>query len=95
MSKSILQDKKECLICKATQNLHTHHVFGGTGKRAISDREKLVVFLCPYHHNASNHGVHLNRELDLKIKRWSEKMWLEKNNKTIDDFISLFGKSFL
>ncbi len=92
---SILQTKKECLICKAQYQLHLHHVFGGTGKRKISDREGLVVWLCPFHHNASNHSVHLNRELDLKVKRWAEKKWLERNNKTVEDFIKLFGKNYL
>lgn len=93
--KSILQSKKECLICATDLDLHLHHVFGGYGKRTISDREGLVVYLCPYHHNASKNSVHLNRKLDLKVKRWAEKKWLEHNNKTIDDFIELMGKNYL
>ncbi len=93
--KSILQDKRECLICKSQNELHLHHVFFGTGKRKISDKEGLTVFLCPYHHNASNHGVHLNNTLDLKVKRWAEQKWLEHNNKTVEDFIQLMGKNYL
>ena len=93
--KSILQDKKECLICKTPFNLHLHHCFEGVGRRKISDREGLTIFLCIYHHNGSDYGIHFNKDLDLKIKRWSEKVWLEKNNKTIEDFIALFGKNYL
>lgn len=93
--KSILQDKKECLVCKATNNLHVHHVFEGFGRRSISEREGLTVYLCVYHHNGSNHSVHLNPHLELKIKRWAEKKWLEHTGKTIEDFIKLFTKSYL
>lgn len=92
---SILMKMDHCLICEARDNLHIHEVFFGNGKREISIREQLCVSLCPYHHNASNHGVHLNRELDLKVKRWAEKKWLEYNNKTIEDFIKVFGKNYL
>lgn len=93
---SILMKMDHCLICNETLNLHIHEVFfGRNGNRDLSIREGLCVSLCPYHHNASNHGVHLNRELDLKIKCWAEKKWLEHNNKTIDDFRALFGKNYI
>lgn len=95
MSKSILQEKKECFICKSTNMLHLHHVFEGTGRRKVSDREGLTIWLCPYHHNASNNSVHYDRKLDLKIKRWAEQKWLEKTGKKVEDFIKEIGKNFL
>ena len=93
--KSILQENRECLICKTPYNLHVHHVFEGTGRRRISDDEGLTVYLCPFHHNASNHSVHLNKELDLKVKRWAQKKWQDHNNKTEEDFIKRMGKNYL
>lgn len=94
--KSILQTKKECLICKTPFDLHVHHVFEGNGRKQISEREGLVVWLCPFHHNASSHSVHLNEALNKKVKRWSEQKWLEHNkDKTVEDFIRLFRKNYL
>ena len=92
---SILMVMDHCLICKDTKNLHIHEVFYGTGKRQISIKEGLCVTLCPFHHNASNHGVHLNKTLDLKIKKWAQKKWQEHNKKTTEDFIKLMGKNYL
>lgn len=92
---SILMKMDHCLICGATQNLHIHEVFFGSKNRKNSIEEKLCVSLCAYHHNASNEGAHFNKELDLKIKRWAEEIWLKHNNKTIEDFIKKFGKNYL
>lgn len=95
MTKSILQEKKECLICRTTGVLHQHHVFEGVGRRKISDREGLTVWLCPHHHNMSNNSVHYNKLMDLKIKKWAEQKWLDHNKKTIEDFIKVIGKNYL
>ena len=92
---SILQDKRECLICKDIYNLHVHHVFEGPGRKKICDREGLIIFLCPHHHNASNNSVHLNEDLNKRVKRWSQKKWMEHNKKTKDDFIKMMGKNYL
>ena len=92
--KSILQDEKECFFCKTTLNLDRHHIFFGVANRKISDQDGCVVYLCASHHTGT-HGVHHNRELDLKLKRICERAWLEYYDKTIDDFIKRYGKSFL
>ena len=41
MSKSILQNKKECYITGSTYNLHKHHVFEGTANRKLSEQDGL------------------------------------------------------
>lgn len=92
--KSIIQTEKECFFCKTTLNLHRHHVFGGTGNRKISDQDGCVVYLCADHHTGAQ-GVHTHREKDLELKRICQRAWMEKNNKTIEDFISRYGKSYL
>lgn len=92
---SILMEMDHCLVCGNTYNLHIHEVFFGANNRENSIREKLCISLCSFHHNMSDKGIHFNKEFDLMIKKWAEKKWLEKNNKTIEDFIKIFGKNYL
>ena len=95
MSKSILSNDAECFICGTTYNLHKHHCCHGTGKRTPSEREGLWVYLCAEHHNMSKESVHFNTPFDITLKKFSQYVWQEKNNKTKDDFIKVFGKSYL
>lgn len=92
---SILMKMDHCLICGNIHDLHIHEVFFGTSNRTNSIKEGLCVSLCPFHHNIGNNSVHLNREVDLKVKRWAEKKWMEHNKKTEEDFIKIFGKNYL
>lgn len=95
MSKSILQDKKECYITRSTYNLHKHHIFEGTANRKLSERDGLWIWLRADWHNLSDYGVHFNKELDLKIKRIAQKRWQEYYHKTKEDFIKEYGKSYI
>ena len=76
-------------------NLHRHECFFGVRNRQKSIDDGLVVFLTPELHNMSNKGVHFNKEFDLMIKKEAEKRWLEYYNKTIDDFIKIYGRNYL
>ena len=91
---SIIQNEKKCIVCGTTQNIHIHEVFFGKN-RQISIKDGLCVYLCGRHHNQSNEGVHFNHELDIKLKQIAERNWLEHYDKTIDDFISRYGKNWL
>ena len=93
MSKSIMSNKKECYICKRTQNLHRHHIFGGANRK-WSEQFGAWVYLCAEHHNMSDMGVHMNREVDLILKRTCQELW-EAEYGTREDFRSFFGKSYL
>lgn len=95
MSKSILQDKKECYITKSTNNLHKHHIFGGTANRKLSEEDGMWIWLRADWHNMSDYGVHFNKELDLKLKRIAQKRWQEYYHKTKEDFIKKYGKSYI
>lgn len=90
--KSIIQENKECFVCKTTYNLHEHHIFYGTANRKQSEKYGMKVWLCGRHHNLSNEGVHFNRELDLQIKRMAQKKF-EETYKDLD-FIRIFGRSY-
>lgn len=95
MAKSIIQSKKECYITGSTYNLHKHHIFEGTANRKLSEKYGLWIYLRADWHNLSNYGVHFNRELDIKLKKVAQKRWQEYYQKTKEDFIKIFGKSYL
>lgn len=92
MAKSIIENTKECYICKTTLNLHKHHIYFASNRK-ISEREGCWIYLCARHHNMSDEGVHFNRELDLSIKRECQERW--ERNGTREEFIKTFGKSYL
>ena len=94
MNKSLMSNEKVCFVCKTTFNLHKHHIFGGAN-RTKSDKDGCWCWLCASHHNMSNQGVHLNREADLRLKRICEMRWIKANNKTEEDFIKKYGRSYL
>ena len=93
--KSIISEKRECYVCKTTDNLHLHHImFGKNRKKA--DKDGLTVYLCYEHHEGTN-GVHgkNGHDLDIKLKRIAEKRWIEYYDKDIEDFIKEYGKNFI
>lgn len=70
--KSILQDKRECLITGRTDNLHEHHVFEGTANRKKSEKWGLKIYLSPEYHNMSSKGIHFDKEFDIHVKRMAQ-----------------------
>ena len=90
--KSIIQEQKECYVCKTKYGLHEHHIFYGTANRKQSEKYGMKIWLCGRHHNLSNEGVHFNKELDLQIKRMAQKKF-EETYKDLD-FIKIFGRSY-
>lgn len=98
--KSLMSDESDpcCYVCGTTLNLHVHHCFPGCGRRKVSDEQGCWVYLCGPHHNMSNHGVHFDRKLDLRIRRDCQRRWEQREG--IDDpehkaFIALFGVNYL
>lgn len=90
---SVIQKNRECLVCRDTRNLHTHHVFYGTANRVNSERYGMKVFLCYRHHNGSDAGVHFNKVLDKRIKEMAQTKFEETH--TREEFRAIFGKSWL
>lgn len=91
---SVIQSKKECFVCCTIMNLHSHHIFGGVSNRKQSEKRGLKVWLCAYHHNMSNEGVHFNKPLDTKLKTMAQEYY-EEHYGTREQFIKEFGKSVL
>ena len=93
---TILQTKKECWVShKSGSNIDLvrHEVFYGNANRKLSKEYGLWVWLTPYYHNMSNEGVHFNKDLDLKLKRYAQAEF-EVNYPDLD-FIKIFGKNYL
>lgn len=93
MSKSIISEKKECIVCGTTLNLHRHHIFFGSGKRALSEKYGCWCYLCAVHHNLSNAGVHFNKALDNSLKQMCQTKFNEKYPNL--EFIKIFHKNYL
>lgn len=92
--KSILQSDKECYYCGTTAGLEEHHVFFGHKCRSRSEECGLKIWLCNQHHTGGNDSPHRNRKVDLAYKAIAQKQF-ERVKGSRDDFIRLFGKSYL
>lgn len=64
--RSILQDKKECWVCRTTNNLACHHIFYGTANRQKSEKWGLKLWLCYNCHTGPN-GVHFKGKKEKNI----------------------------
>lgn len=94
MSKSILQNEKECFITKSTNNLHKHHIFFGVANRKISEKNGFWVWLeGKYHNQDSKVDVHHNKKFDLYLKCKCQAKYEETH--TREEFIKLIGKNYL
>jgi len=94
MSKSILSNRRECLICGNVSGLHRHHVFYGTANRRKSEADGCWCYLCVRHHNGSENSVHYNKIMDRNLKKDCQRRW-EKIYGSREDFIHRYGKSYL
>ena len=93
MSKSIISIDRECWVCKTTKDLHRHHVYAGCN-RGLSEAYGCWVYLCPHHHNMSNEGVHFNHDLDVMLKKTTQRKWEEIYGDR-EKFRIIFGRSYL
>ena len=83
-----------CWLCGAPAECRHHVYFGNPGRR-ISEANGLWVYLCNFHHNASKHGVHFDRELDMLLKRTCQRMFEKGDPERHDLFMSLIGRNYL
>jgi hypothetical protein len=85
------EDTDYCFIC-GRYGTEIHHVFFGTGNRKLSDKYGMVVGLC-YNHHRGNNGVHFNKELDLKLKRYAQEVFTDIYSER--EFLAVFGRNYL
>lgn len=89
----LVDDMEHCIVCGTTRNIHIHHVIQGTANRKKSDKYDLVVPLCAEHHNMSNNGVHFNKHLDTKLKKWAQRKFEEKYSHEL--WMATFHRNYL
>lgn len=101
--KSIMHDKKDrtCYLCmmlhgddSRKENLQEHHVIYGNGRRKLSERYGLKVYLCLHHHTygSSEEAVHSNAEVSKILKKKAQEAFEEKYSEL--SFLKIFGKSY-
>ena len=90
---SLYGNERVCRIC-GNPNVELHHIYGGVGRRAISDREGCTVYLCREHHQGRT-GVHQSKAFREWLRADCQKRWEEREGKGHDDFIALFGANYL
>jgi len=93
-----------CMIC-GKPLVEIHHGLSGTANRKIADEWKVLLPLCPYHHNSSKMSVHLNLEMQVLSKQLSQlavekeiyrrQLYNDDSDPAREQFRKLFGKSFL
>lgn len=102
MAKSIIQeDREHCFLCGRNARadyfgLEEHHVFEGYGKRDISEQYGLKVYICGDRcHRNGKKSVHKNAEVARALKAKAQEMAMQHYGWSIEDFISIIGKSYL
>lgn len=82
-----------CALCKHEGFVHIHHAFEG-GRKKRAEKYGLLVQLCPNCHTLSDVSVHRCRDTELKIKRAAQRKF-ERESGTREEFIKIFGRSYL
>lgn len=102
--RSIMQkDRKEDGICYLCRKLNKdinpkpvfeHHViFGGTsGRKALSEKYGLKVYLCLYHHTEGKDAVHNNHELARLLQAEAQEAF--ERTFPDKDFLKIFGMNY-
>jgi hypothetical protein len=93
MAKGILQTERESWLSGRTDNLEEHHIFYGQGRRKLSERYGLKVWLTHDEHNEPPHGVHFNQELRRALERAGQTAFERRYPEL--DFVGIFGRNCL
>lgn len=105
---SILNTRKgTCFHCGRHGFTEQHHIFFGSGRRAISDKEGLTVYLCSDCHRGDD-GVHgkFGEPLNTELKVLAQRTWEARYKTTYpynnhadkaarEAFVRLMGKNYI
>lgn len=94
---SIITANLDCCIMCGRTNTNKHEIFGGNRNRENSKKYGLVIPLCVFeHHNQIEcKGIHFDKELMENWHKIGQKVFMEHYNKTVEEFIQIFGKNYL
>lgn len=90
-------NEKRCWLCGRTgpEHLDAHHVWGGP-LRKTSEKYGAVVYLCHNRcHIFGKHAVHQDPETAFRLRQETQIRLMEENDWNIEDFINVFGKSWI
>lgn len=76
---------------KKTKGCQKHHIFGGVANRPKSEKYGLFIWLTLKQHNY----LHKHPKEMLSIKKEAQMSFMKYYNKTVDEFIEVFGRSWL
>lgn len=106
MAKSILQNTKECFLCRmeaekagyygqlTCNGLHKHHFMHGTANRKLAEQYGLWAYLCETrHHEHGPESAHGNAEVDLKLKQIAQTEFEKLFDH--DTWMQVFMKNYL
>lgn len=74
-----------------TRGTETHHMIFGTAKRKLADEDGLTVNLCHLHHML----LHQRGDHKEELQKLAQETWMNHYGKSVDDFITRYGKSYL
>lgn len=105
-NKSILQDTKECYLCRMEAEkmgyfgrlpdtgLDKHHFIHGNANRQHAERYGLYAYMCrERHHVYGPEAPHQNPEVDLMLKRIAQQAFEDIYGH--DKYMEIFQKNFL
>ncbi len=88
-----MQTERESIFSGRTDNLERHHVFYGTGLRALSEKYGLTVWLTHDEHNEPPFGVHHCKTTNRSLQRAGQRAFIEHYPEL--DFVKIFGRNYL
>lgn len=101
--KSIMHEKgRHCYLCallhddfSVKNDLQEHHVIYGNGRRALSEKYGLKVYLCFKHHTYAGgpEAIHRDSEIALIVKKAAQLAFMYRFPEL--NFREIFGKSYL
>lgn len=106
MAKSIMQNRKECYLCRKEFNqsgiyydlpstgLHKHHCIFGMGNRKLAEHYGLWVYVCERrHHEHGAESPHESREVRYELAADAQREF-EKTH-TRKEFTDIFGRNYI
>ena len=88
-----MQSEQESYLSGRTDSLEEHHIFYGQGRRKLSERYGLKVWLTHDEHNEPPDGVHFNQTARRALERAGQEEFERKYPEL--NFMRIFGKNYL
>lgn len=96
MAKSIMvTEKGVCFLCGKHCYTEEHHVYEGSGRRKLSGKYGLKVYLCPWCHRLAKDSVHQDAEKAIALKAQVQIRAMHVYGWTVEQFRKLFRKNYI